>query len=300
MNLSKTQVLQTLEQSVNSVELQGLREVGSEFETFNVVLGKLIEEKTHYVQDDFYRSRLQLERNFCPERLKQAIDIKLNLVAIGAKGFTKSDHVETVQNVIANDVSGTPDHHVNNVEQNATLDDFASTFADELSNHDLHGLKVSLLNLLLDHSKPVSKLNKLLSLMQSKYPDVFEEYKEDHFNKPMSEDVNVWTSDYFFKQNLSLETNFAFERYEHLLEVREHLRVNGAPDFQFIEPTKRESSFSQSQEQHKTEDGFECQHQTNNNQKSWVDELIDILIDSLQKIKDVSFDLIEKVKSKLK
>ncbi|ENU80991.1 hypothetical protein F975_00849 [Acinetobacter sp. ANC 3789] len=294
MNLNKEQVLQYLDQLNDQVELQSLRDVSSDFEAFNSILGALIEEKTHYIREDFDRSRLQLDKNFCRERLNRAIDIKLNLIVIGVKGFTESSHME---NMIADNVSATRSHNVNNVEQKAILSNLPSTFVDELSSRDLHGLKISLLNLLLDHSQPISKLNELLFLMKDKCSDVFEEYREDMFNKPMNEDVNFWTSDYFLKQNVSLETNFSFKRYQHLLDVREYLRVNGDPDFQYIERTKEKTSSSQGK---KDDETGKDQHNTESNSKSWIDELIDILVESLQKIKDVSCDLIEKVKSKLK
>lgn len=290
MTIAKEQVLKTLEQSIDVDELNNLRKVISTFEDFDRELwGDLVVEKPHYAQDDFNTSLNQLEGNFCHERLKQTIEIKLNLIEIGAKGFTDQSVSEEKQ--VQNTQPSLENNHVK-------VDDLSATLTEALSNQDLRSIKVSLLNLLLDNSKPFDKLQKLLLLIKGKVPEVFQAYIEDDLNEPMNKDKNHWVSDYFHVQNLSLENNFSLERYQHLLDVREHLRVSGDPNFQYIEATKPKTPISQSQAN--ANNGSHTQNRTGNTQSSWLDELIDILVGSLEKIKDVTCDLIEKVKSKLK
>lgn len=52
---------------------------------------------------------------------------------------------------------------------------------------------------------------------------------------PIVLDITQWTEDYFFQQKSALNLNFSLERFEHLVDVRDHLRKTGNPRFQRIE-----------------------------------------------------------------
>lgn len=298
--MSKEKILETLERSNCPEELNSLRDVNSNFSTLSIDLaGALVQDKSIYTDEDFYKSISQLKLNFCLERLNRIIEIKLNLIDHGIEGFAQLNSNEVnSHNTAQND-------KISDTKEDIGLEDLSSTFSSALSNRDLHSLKVSLLNLLLDNSKPIDKLEKLLFLIKEKCPDVFETYIEDRFIEPMNQDKSHWVVSYFHEQNLSLESNFSSERYEHLLEVREYLRIKGEPSFQFIEATKKKKYTSQNgtsghTKSSSTSEPKQDKESNYNTSSSWIDEVIDMLVDSLRKIKDASCELIEKIKSKLK
>lgn len=285
-NIRKDEILNILEKSNDLRELKALATYELEFEDFNEVWGELIEKSHSYDREIFEKSLIQLKKNFCKIRLERSTEIKRFLIEIGAEGFVNnSDFVSNISIV-----SEPSDTQVDGLAEGSIkkefYDEYSSSLLGALSEKDLSSMKIALLNLLLDNSKPVDKLTNSLSLVYSKFPEIFNDYIEDEINNPIDLNQDNWIVRYFHEQNLTLETNFSIKRYKHLLDVREFLRKKGESDFQFIQETKksRHSEYSEH----------------SGNSKSLLDELIDMLLESLSKIKDAGCNLIEKVKSKFK
>ena len=284
--LTKDEFLRILANSNNLAELIELQKYSLEFDDYNEVLGEVIEKSHSYDQETFNQSLIQLEKNFCKERLERSIEIKKFLIEIGAEGFIQQNDVDnTKKNQLYSEMSNEKNIGFNETyfQNELSTQEIPSSLIEALSEKDLNSLKVSLLNLLLDNSKVFSKLLDLIDLVNSKCPEIFKEYIEDEMNDPIDLDSDNWTVLYFHEQNLALETNFAIKRYKHLVDVREFLRKNGESAFQFITETKKSGQSGQSGQS-----------------KSIFDELLDILLDSLSKLKDVGCSLIEKVKAKFK
>lgn len=240
--LTKDEFLRILANSNNLAELIELQKYSLEFDDYNEVLGEVIEKSHSYDQETFNQSLIQLEKNFCKERLERSIEIKKFLIEIGAEGFIQQNDVDnTKKNQLYSEMSNEKNIGFNETyfQNELSTQEIPSSLIEALSEKDLNSLKVSLLNLLLDNSKVFSKLLDLIDLVNSKCPEIFKEYIEDEMNDPIDLDSDNWTVLYFHEQNLALETNFAIKRYKHLVDVREFLRKNGESAFQFITETKK-------------------------------------------------------------
>lgn len=64
-----------------------------------------------------------------------------------------------------------------------------------------------------------------------KKPEAIEKYEEKAFARGMDNDKNKWDRKYYMMQEVYISTNFAKERYLHMIEVREHLRNKGVKGF---------------------------------------------------------------------
>ncbi|MDN5638480.1 MAG: hypothetical protein L0G48_10060, partial [Staphylococcus equorum] len=165
--LTKVEFLRILENSNGLSELIELKKYSLEFDDFNEAWGDIIENNHSYDQDDFNRSLIQLENNFCEERLERSIEIKKFLIEIGAEGFIQQNDAEnTRKDQSYSEVSYEKNIGINEIHSQIDLSsqDIPDFLVEALSENDLHSLKVSLLNILLDNSKTFSNLINLIDL----------------------------------------------------------------------------------------------------------------------------------------
>lgn len=64
---------------------------------------------------------------------------------------------------------------------------------------------------------------------KERIPGLFEPFQEKAFARGMNTDPAQWEGDYFGTQVVYLTTNFSEERFQHLIEVREHNRRKQVP-----------------------------------------------------------------------
>ena len=94
---------------------------------------------------------------------------------------------------------------------------------------DLETVRMALNVALEDSRQDASSLRAVLEWTRSQLPGLCEPYTEKAFARAIERDQQQWTRDYYNKQVVYLKTNFAEDRYLHLIDVREHLRQQGMP-----------------------------------------------------------------------
>lgn len=70
-----------------------------------------------------------------------------------------------------------------------------------------------------------------LDWVLNKRPEAIEKYQEKKFARGMDNDRNKWDKKYYMVQEVYISTNFAKERYIHMIKVREYLREKGVRGF---------------------------------------------------------------------
>lgn len=75
-----------------------------------------------------------------------------------------------------------------------------------------------------DRSNTGSSLHQLVRHVESQVPELWRPYEVKAFARGIDPDPEVWTEKYFGTQKVYLDTNFAKERYEHLIEVSRNLK----------------------------------------------------------------------------
>lgn len=64
-----------------------------------------------------------------------------------------------------------------------------------------------------------------LAYVTEHFPETFEPFTTERSVDAMREDPNTWDRAYFMRQQIQLQNNFAFDRFEHLIEVRSVIQV---------------------------------------------------------------------------
>lgn len=93
------------------------------------------------------------------------------------------------------------------------------------------GIRTALRMELLDMNLDKATLRAALNWVKKQSPDLCEPYVEKDFCGPMDHNLEHWDKDYFFKQEVYLDTSFTEERFLHMIEVREHLRQKKVDGF---------------------------------------------------------------------
>lgn len=59
------------------------------------------------------------------------------------------------------------------------------------------------------------------------HPDLFASYEDSAGQEPLDSNPVNWSKDYFSRQKMFAGLNFSRQRVDHLIDVREHLAVQG-------------------------------------------------------------------------
>jgi hypothetical protein len=94
---------------------------------------------------------------------------------------------------------------------------------------------------LYDINKNSNYLKDAIKWAESQAPQLFSAYETSAFRKAISDNEKDWSVDYFDIQTEYLSSNFSKERYLHLIDVREYLRIKGVEGFA---PFPREKTVS--------------------------------------------------------
>ena len=155
----------------------------------------------------FSTQRELAKRNFSMERLSHLMEVRERFRQDGRKGFVPK----------AATSSDTPTEANSGYRPSINL----RKFVDE---GDLQTIQTALIVEIEDRRIDAPSLRAALAWAKTRVPGLCEAYTEKAFAKAIDPDRQKWTSDYYAKQSVYLETNFSEERYLHLVDVREHLR----------------------------------------------------------------------------
>lgn len=156
----------------------------------------------------FSQQKKYAERNFSTERLEHLIYVRERFRQDGRKGFVAKPQA----------VPAAPREQAGNgFRPSSNL----RKFVDE---GDLATVRMALNVDLEDSRLDASTLRASLAWTQSRLSGLCEPYTEKAFARAIEHDRQQWTRDYYNKQVVFLNTNFAEERFLHLVDVREHLR----------------------------------------------------------------------------
>lgn len=151
--------------------------------------------------------------NFSRERLEHMVEVLDQLQKNGHKNFT----VPVTTTPIG--VTGaTQAQHMNaHYSPSTNLKKF-------VAQGDLLTIRTALRLELNDNRLSSQALRAALAWTIANTPGLCEAFSEKAFARGLNTDRTQWTAEYYGDQVVYLKTNFAQERFEHLIEVREHLR----------------------------------------------------------------------------
>ncbi|TQK03446.1 hypothetical protein [Herbaspirillum sp. SJZ107] len=156
-------------------------------------------------------------RNFSRERLEHLIRVRELFRQDGRRGFMPKPQNTSDDMPPGTDTSYTPSSNLRKFVEEGDLSTLQTALIVELENSRLDALD----------------LRNAMAWTKASVPGLFEPYAEKAFARGIERDRTQWTQEYYGTQVVFLDTNFAEERFLHLIEVREHLRqqapVKAAP-----------------------------------------------------------------------
>jgi hypothetical protein len=100
-----------------------------------------------------------------------------------------------------------------------------------VASGDLANARAALRTGLNDNRADRTTLMAALTYAQERIDGLCEPYAVKAFANAIDPDVSHWSEAYYDDQLAFLKTNFAAERYTHMVDVRLHLRERGVPGF---------------------------------------------------------------------
>ena len=161
----------------------------------------------------FSQQKTFAQRNFSLERLEHLIQVRERFRQEGRKGFVAKAQTAAAARHAQPGDGFRPSNNL-------------AKFVEE---GDLATVRTALGVDLEDSRLDAQALRAALAWAKSCLPGLCEPYTEKAFARAIEHDRQKWTRDYYNKQVVYLDTNFAEERYLHLTEVREYLRQQGTP-----------------------------------------------------------------------
>lgn len=175
--------------------------------------------------DYFYAQKSRAAINFSIERLQHLLTVREHLQRKGVNGFVPT----TCQPATAPQ----PAHAMHS---NYLPSDNLRNFVAE---GDLPTIRTALRLELNDNRLTAADLRAALAWTQHRVSGLLDAYADKAFARGMDTDPQGWTSQYYELQVVYLKTNFAEERFLHLIEVRERLRQQGVEGFVARPPQPR-------------------------------------------------------------
>lgn len=163
------------------------------------------------------------ERNFSYERAIHLIQLKEHLQKLNIKGHTpysspQKKHAHNKEN-------GQP---MTTTDQKIQIDDYLQ---QQVATASLSSIRNTLNALLCDNYTSWDELAAAAQWTEKQVADLFTEYIEANYAKPINSDKSCWNSDYYYIQEVYLTANFSKKRWEHLVSVRKHLSGQNTPAF---------------------------------------------------------------------
>lgn len=168
------------------------------------------------------------QQNFARERIEHLLAVREHLRKTGVKGFVPTQTPSEPQT--ESDV---------NVQSNYEPSSNLRKFVQE---GELLTIRTALRMELDDNRLTSADLRAALAWAAKQVPALLEAYSEKSFARAMESDQKLWTSEYYELQVVYLKTNYAQERFLHLIEVRDLLRHQGVDGFAPVQPKPRASA----------------------------------------------------------
>ena len=93
---------------------------------------------------------------------------------------------------------------------------------------------------------PDDEINNALEWTNEHLKGLFEDSHPEI--EPQVSDRSKWDADYYYMQETAVGDNFSRDRFLHLIEIRNHLREKGHPDFILIRRTTSQDAASTTKE----------------------------------------------------
>jgi hypothetical protein len=181
-------------------------------------------------EEYFTRQKKFAEFNFSLERLEHLIDVREYFRKQQRKGFVPVKRAPPVSTAVSGNGVFTPSNNLRVFVEEGELLTIRTALHMELNDnrHDSHALRLA------------------LDWVKAREADLFEAYNEiPSSRKNIDQDQRNWTSDYYYEQEVYLDSNFCEERFLHLIEVRERLRQQGVKGFVAQKPAAAATPSSQ-------------------------------------------------------
>lgn len=198
--------------------------------TFQTSTDKNILEADPVSWSDVYFSRqiLLAEHNFSRERIEHLLQVRDHLREQGVKGFVHTPNSSKAKRESDKKVSSAyvPSLNLKKFVSEGHLLTVRTALSMELNDNSLSG----------------QELRAAIAWTKASISGLFEPYIEKAFARGFESSPSRWISKYYDSQVVYLDTNFAEQRFLHLIEVREHLRQQGVDGFVAVAPKPRSAS----------------------------------------------------------
>lgn len=167
----------------------------------------------------FDRQRKLAQSNFAEKRISHLIDVREHLIRNGIAGFAKAPLTKRTEGTNTMNMQGyLPGTNLAKMVEQGVTSMVRSALINELEN-----------NRLVDN-----EINKAVVWTEARVADLFVGYEENSLAGKMNNDPAQWDADYYDLQTSYLNSNFAKVRFEHLITVRNSLRLRGVKGFEHI------------------------------------------------------------------
>lgn len=167
----------------------------------------------------FDRQRKLAQNNFAEKRISHLIDVREYLIRNGIAGFAKAPVTECAEGTNTMNMQGyLPSANLAKMVEQGTASQARSALINELEDNRLEN----------------ADIDRAIAWAQARVADLFVEYEENSLVGKMNNDPALWDVDYYDRQTSYLNSNFAKVRFEHLITVRNSLRLRGVKGFERI------------------------------------------------------------------
>lgn len=167
----------------------------------------------------FDRQRKLAQNNFAEIRINHLIDVREHLIRNGIAGFAKASVTGHTEGTKTMNMQGyLPGTNLAKMVEQGVPGMVRSALINELENNRLED----------------NEIIKAVVWAQDRITNLFVDYEENSLAGKMNNDPAQWDADYYDLQTSYLNSNFAKARFEHLIEVRNVLRMRGVKGFERI------------------------------------------------------------------
>ena len=176
-------------------------------------------EKAHWTAKYFFLQVSHARRNFSAERAQHLLRVRSHLEQLGAAGFVKQVGFTPLAKDEANAATA------------AAAFSPSPSLARALAANDAGIIRSALVLELADARLSGAYLQTAMACAADQNAAVFVPFEEGRFKASLNSDRGTWCAEYHDDQVVFLDANFSIERFLHVVDVREHLRQQGAAGF---------------------------------------------------------------------
>ncbi|MCJ8311762.1 MAG: hypothetical protein HRU38_08460 [Saccharospirillaceae bacterium] len=169
---------------------------------------------------DEYKVRLGF--NFSYERFENLICVKSSLERDGVKGFSiklnKNTKITPLQEAIT--MKKLPNNYLP-----------PENLKESVNKGNLVYIRSAVLALLTNNNVNWTELDNAVIWALNHCNSLFDAHIEANYAKAINSNNSIWTTEYYFEQEVYLNANFSEVRWLHLLEVRKNLSKNKSKGF---------------------------------------------------------------------